>query len=420
MTLASADARRVAITGVGVISPIGNDASEALNAAIAGRSGIRRLSGPGTERLGTPLAACVTIDVARHFEAPRLRMLDRVTQFALLAARQSFQQSGLHLLEQQRSRAGVFIGSGLGGAHTTDEGYQVLYEQHSDRLKPFTVLMSMGNASAAWLSSELGLTGPALTYCTACSSSAVAIGEAWRRVHEGELDIAVAGGAEAPLCLGVMKAWEALHVLARVDPVDPATSCKPFSRNRSGLVLAEGAAMLVLEGWQQARGRGAHILGELLGYGVTTDVSHITRPSIAGQAAAMREALRSADCAPSDIDCINAHGTGTPANDGTETAAIKEVFGERAGHVPISATKSVHGHLLGASAALELVLALLAMRRGVLLPTMHLEQPDEDCDLDYVANVARIDASVERVMSNAFAFGGTNAVLVARAVRLER
>src|SRR6185437_2783160 len=393
--------------------------AEALDAAIAGRSAIRRLSGPGSERLGTPLAACVDIDVARYFEAPRLRMLDRVTQLALLAARQSLQQAELHVREQQRARAGVFIGSGLGGAHTTDEGYQLLYGQHSDRLKPFTVLMSMGNASAAWLSIELGLTGPALTYCTACSSSAVAIGEAWRRVRDGELDIAIAGGAEAPLCLGVMKAWEALHVLASIDPVNPAASCKPFSKNRSGLVLAEGAAMLVLEAWQQAQRRGAHILGELIGYGVATDVSHITRPSVAGQAAAMREALRSAACAAGDIDCINAHGTGTPANDAVETAAIKEVFGELAARLPISATKSVHGHLLGASAALELVLALLAMRRGVLLPTMHLEQADEACDLDYVANAARIDARVQTVMSNAFAFGGTNAVLVARAGRPE-
>jgi 3-oxoacyl-[acyl-carrier-protein] synthase II len=407
----------VAVTGVGAISPIGNDAVEALDTAIAGRSAIRRLSGPGTERLGTPLAACVNIDAAGYFEAPRLRMLDRVTQFALLAARQSLQQADLRMGDEQRTRAGVFIGSGLGGAHTTDEGYRILYEQQSERLKPFTVLMSMGNASAAWLSMEVGLTGPALTYCTACSSSAVAVGEAWRRIRHGELDIALAGGAEAPLCLGVMKAWEALHVLASIDPADPAASCKPFSKNRSGLVLAEGAAMLVLEEWEQAQGRGARILGELIGYGLATDVNHITRPSIAGQAAAMREALRSAGCAPQDIDCINAHGTGTPANDHVETAAIKEVFGEHARHLPISATKSVHGHLLGASAALELVLSLLAMRRGVLLPTMHLQQPDEQCDLDYVANCARLDANVQSVMSNAFAFGGTNAVLVARTVR---
>jgi 3-oxoacyl-[acyl-carrier-protein] synthase II len=243
----------------------------------------------------------------------------------------------------------------------------------------------------------------------------VAIGEAWLRLRRGEIDVAVAGGSEAPLCFGAMKAWEALRTLASVDPSDPSTSCKPFSANRSGLVLGEGAAILVLEDWARATARGAFIHGELIGYGLATDASHITRPTVGGQAAAMRAALRSGDIAADDIDSINAHGTGTQANDSVETAAIKEVFGGRAYRIPVSATKAIHGHLLGASGALELALALLALQQDVLLPTMHLRMPAEDCDLDYVPNQPRSGAGARTVMSSSFAFGGTNAVLIASA-----
>jgi 3-oxoacyl-[acyl-carrier-protein] synthase II len=212
-----------------------------------------------------------------------------------------------------------------------------------------------------------------------------------------------------------MKAWEALHTLASEDPSDPSASCKPFSGNRSGLVLGEGAAILVLEDWERAAARGASIHGEILGYGLSTDASHITRPTVGGQAAAMRAALRSGDIAADAIDSVNAHGTGTQANDSVETAAIKEVFGERAYRIPVSATKAIHGHLLGASGALELALALLALRQDVLLPTMHLAVPARDCDLDYVPNRARRGAGARTVMSSSFAFGGTNAVLIASA-----
>jgi 3-oxoacyl-[acyl-carrier-protein] synthase II len=275
-------------------------------------------------------------------------------------------------------------------------------------------LMGMTNAPAAWIGIEYGVTGPNLTYSTACSSSAVSIGEAWLRLRNGDLDTAIAGGAEAPLSFGALKAWEALHTLASEDPTDPSTSCKPFSKNRSGMVVGEGAAILVLEEWERAIKRGADIHGELTGYGVLTDASHITRPTVSGQAAAMRAALRAASCAPTSVDTINAHGTGTQANDTVETAAIKQVFGDGAYRIPISATKAIHGHLLGASGALEFVLCLLEMRHQVLLPTMHLELPAEDCDLDYVPNCARHNAKIATIMSNSFAFGGTNAVLVAR------
>jgi 3-oxoacyl-[acyl-carrier-protein] synthase II len=274
----------------------------------------------------------------------------------------------------------------------------------------------MTNAPAAWIGLEHGLSGPNLTYATACSSSAVALGEAARRIQCGDADIMIAGGAEAPLTFGVLLAWDALRVLAVVDPVDPACSCRPFAANRSGLVLGEGSAFFVLEQWEHAQARGAAIHAELSGYGLATDVGHITRPSVEGQALAMRAALRTANIDPDQVDYINAHGTGTVQNDSTETAAIKAVFGQRAYSLPVSSTKSMHGHLLGAAGALEFMIAVAAMQRGVLPPTMHLGQADAACDLDYVPGKARSGVMLNTVMSNSFAFGGTNAVLVAQRV----
>lgn len=405
--------RRVAVTGIGLVSPLGNGCAEALANAIAGRSAVRRLETPWAGRLAAPLAACARLQGEQHFPPPRLRMLDRVSQLAVVAARQAVGEARLELAPAERARAGVFIGTGMGGALATDEGYLSLYRDGCERMKPFSILTGMTNAPAAWIGIEYELTGPNLTYSTACSSGAVAIGEAWLRLRRGDIDLAVAGGSEAPLSFGAMKAWEALHTLASEDPDDPSASCKPFSADRSGLVLGEGAAVLVLEDWGAAVARGAFIHGEITGYGLATDTSHITRPTVAGQAAAMRAALRSGDVPAGDIDSINAHGTATQANDSVETAAIKEVFGDRAHRIPVSATKAVHGHLLGASGALELALALLAMEEDVLLPTMHLRVPAADCDLDYVPNRARTGSGARSVMSNSFAFGGTNAVLIA-------
>jgi 3-oxoacyl-(acyl-carrier-protein) synthase len=404
--------RRVAVTGMGVVSPLGNAVAAVFGNAKAGRSAIRRLDAGFAARLAAPLVASANFDPVEHFEPPKRRMLDRVSQFALVAASQALGGARDALGQLDRSRAGVFVGTGMGGSQTSDDGYKALYGDDSDRIKPFTVLMGMHNAPAAWIGIEHDLRGPNLTYSTACSSSAVAIGEAWRRVACGDLEVAIAGGSEAPLSFGSLKAWEALHTLAAIDAIDPSASCKPFSKNRSGMVLGEGAAMLVLEPWERAVARGASIHGEILGYGLSTDVSHITRPSVEGQAAAMHAALLAAAIAPSAVDAINAHGTGTQANDAIETAAIKAVFGERAGRIPISATKAVHGHLLGAAGALECVLSLLAMERALVLPTMHLQAPDPECDLDYVPNVARDARAVRTMLSNSFAFGGTNAVLV--------
>lgn len=407
--------RRVAVTGIGVLSPLGNTVDDAFENAAAGRAAIRRLDEPWAKRLSSPLAATVKFEGEAHFEPQRLRMLDRVSQFAVVAARQAMSGANAEAAGFEPDRMGVFLGTGMGAARTTDDGYRVMYGSGAERINPFSVLMAMNNAPAAWIAAEFGVTGPNLTYSTACSSAAVAIGEAWGRVARGELDLAIAGGAEAPLTYGTLKAWEALHTLARADPQDVSASCKPFAGNRCGMVLAEGAALFVLEDFERAAARGAPLRGELAGFGLATDLAHITRPSVPGQVAAIRAALRSAGMAPEEIDHVNAHGTGTQANDGVETASMKEVFGERAYAIPVSATKSMHGHLLGATGALELALALLTIERGVLLPTMHLKVPATECDLDYVANAARPGVRVRTVMSSSFAFGGTNAVLIARA-----
>ena len=404
--------RRVAVTGMGVISALGTGAQATLANARAGHSGIRRLDTPWSARLQAPLAAAAPFDGASHFSGARLRMLDRIAQLALVATDQALKEACCDLADVDRSRVGVFVGTAMGGTQSTDDGYQTLYGERSDRIKPFSVVMGMYNAPAAWICIEHDISGPSLSYSTACSSSAVAIGEAWRRVACGDLELALAGGAEAPLAFGSMKAWDALHTLASIDAETPSASCKPFSANRTGMVMGEGAAILILEPMDQALARGARILGEILGYGLATDSAHITRPTVGGQSLAMRCALQSARLHADAIDAINAHGTGTPANDGVETAALKEVFGAHASKLLISATKSMHGHLLGAAGALECALSLLAMQHGVALPTMHLDAADPECDLDYVANRAREGVDIRRMLSNSFAFGGTNAVLV--------
>ncbi|MDL2339311.1 MAG: beta-ketoacyl-[acyl-carrier-protein] synthase family protein [Pseudomonadota bacterium] len=409
--------RRVAVSGLGVVSPLGNSAAEVLAHARAGRSGVRRLEIPFAHRLTAPIAATASFDEGLAFDPGKARMLDRFSLLALFAANQAVHGAHGALVDVDRARAGVFVGTGMGGTLTMDSGYQTLYGEQSDRIKPFTILMGMHNAAAAWIGIEHDLRGPNMTYSTACSSSTVAIGEAWMRVACGQLDVAIAGGAEAPLSPGSLKAWEALHTVATMDALDPTASCRPFSKNRSGMVLGEGAAMLVIEPWDRAVARGADILGEILGYGQSNDASHITRPSVEGQAAAMNAALRAAGVDGHEVDAINAHGTGTQANDRCETAAIRAVFGVRADQIPISATKAMHGHLLGAAGALECVLSLLAMQHEVALPTMHLQLPDPDCDLDYVPNAAREGWAAQVMLSNSFAFGGTNAVLVLRRAR---
>jgi beta-ketoacyl-acyl-carrier-protein synthase II len=406
--------RRVVVTGMGLISPLGNDPSSLFDRLLAGDSGIRRLPESFNARLASRVVAPAVFTGEQRFPAARLRMLDRVSQFALCACAEAIADAQLALGEEDASEIGVAIGTGMGGAQSTDDGYQRVYEQHSDRIAPFSVLLAMTNAAASWIGIEHRLRGPNLTYSTACSSSAVAIGEAARRIAHGEVRVMIAGGTEAPLTFGTLKAWEALKTLAQEDAANPAASCKPFARDRTGLVLGEGAAILVLEDAEHARLRGARIHAEVAGYGLATDTEHITRPSVGGQAKAMALALAAAGLTPSDVGYINAHGTGTQANDAVETAAIKEVFGTAAGGCPISSTKSMHGHLLGAAGALEFIISILALQRGIVPPTAHLRLRDPDCDLDYVSEGARHIKAPIAVMSNSFAFGGTNAVLIAR------
>ena len=409
--------KRVAVSGFGVVSPLGNDVATFWDALAQGKSGIGRLEGPHADRLGCRIGATVSFDRAAHFPAAKLRMLDRVSQFALAAALQAVRDAALDFSTVDKARAGVFLGTGMGGAETTDEGYHTLYGLNSDRLKPFSVLMAMVNAPASWIGLEYGLSGPNLTYATACSSSAVAIGEAARRIASGEVDVMVAGGTEAPLNFGTVKAWEALKTLATEDRDDPSASCKPFAKDRSGLVLGEGAAIVVLESEEHLRRRGGRARGMVLGYGLTTDAVHITRPSVEGQRDAMARALEDAALSPADIGYVNAHGTGTAANDPVETAALKAVLGERAYQVPVSSTKSMHGHLLGAAGALEFVATLLALEHGIAPPTINLRVPDPECDLDYVPLEARAIPGARAALSCSFAFGGTNAVLAAGAAR---
>ncbi len=402
---------RVLITGLGVVSPLGNSIEQLFSSLYCGTSGIRLLPEPLSERAGSSIGAVV--DLPTRNDAPKMRLLDRVSQLALAAASQAVADAGIDFAAEDRDRCGVAVGTGMGGATTTDEGYYTLYRQQSDRIAPFTVVRAMTNAAAACLGLEYHLYGPNLTYSTACSSSAVALGEAADKIRAGYADVMLAGGSEAPLTPGVLRAWEAMRTLARVDEMEPSASCRPFAATRSGLVLGEGAAFLVLESWEHALRRGAGIHGELIGYGLTTDVEHITRPTIGGQAKAMRSALKSACRAPEEIDYINAHGTATIQNDSVETAAIKEVFGEHAHRIPVSSTKSTHAHLLGAAGALEFAICVGCLGRGWIPPTMHLNVRDPACDLDYVTDGPRTVSSLRIAMSNSFAFGGTNAVLIA-------
>jgi beta-ketoacyl-acyl-carrier-protein synthase II len=410
--------RRVAITGLGVVAPLGNSVDELFTQLVAGHSGIRRLTSPRSERLRSPIGAPANFEAGAHFSEVRLRMLDRVSQLALVAASQAIADARLDFATEQRERCGVSVGTSMGGVATMDDAYYTLYGERSERIQPLSVVAAMSNAPAAWIAIDYGLSGPNLTYSTACSSSAVALGEAARRISCGDVDVMLAGGAEAPLTFGVLRAWEAMRTIAATDPLDPSTSCRPFAQTRTGLVIGEGAAFVALEEWEHARDRGAAIHAELSGYGLTSDVVHITRPTITGQANAMRAALRSAGLDAGAIDYINAHGTATVQNDAVETAAIKEVFGARAYSIPVSSTKSMHGHLLGAAGALEFVVAVAALNSGIVPPTMHLNTPDPACDLDYVADRARSGMSLRRVMSNSFAFGGTNAVLIAEKIHI--
>jgi 3-oxoacyl-[acyl-carrier-protein] synthase II len=409
-------ARRVAVTGAGVVSPLGSNLEEFQRSLAAGRSGIRRLAPELSGRSGVQVGAPVDWDPARLFKGAEAANLDRATQFALAAAGQAIAASRLDIASQDSARIGVSWGTGMGGAHTQETAYKQAYGAGEWRLRPLTVVMGMNNAAASNVALRHGLRGPFANYSTACSSSAMALGEAMRAIAAGRADAMIAGGSEALLSPGVLAAWQALRTLAPADPADPAASCKPFDKRRAGLVLGEGAAAFVLEEESRARARGARIHGLLTGYGNSCDAVHMSRPDRDGQMRAMREALAEAQLPPEAIGYINAHGTATAVGDVVEAEAINAVFGPAAREVRVSSTKSLHGHLLGGSGALEFAVALLALEQGVLPPTGFLEETDPACALRHVARAAERIAPPRAVMSNSFAFGGSNVVLIAASI----
>ena len=397
---------RVVITGMGTISCLGKNAAACWESMREGRSGIAKISGIADAAVRERIAGEVReFDPAVHFDPRRLVLLDRVSQFALVAAREAVAQAGLTFKSDERlsTRTAAIIGTGAGGESTHDEQFQRLYGGTSPRVHPLSILRAMASAPASHVSIEFGITGPTFGVTSACASANHALAQAFQMIRSGQVDAAIAGGAEACLTFGTVKAWEAMRVMA-----DDA--CRPFCRQRRGMVLAEGAGMFVLESLQSARARGAEILAEIAGCGMSADAGDMVFPSEIGAARAITSALADASLDPTEVDYINAHGTGTPANDVTETRAIRRAFGSAATTVSISSTKSVHGHALGAAGGIELIAAVQALRCGIVPPTANFLDADPDCDLDYTPNVAR-ERTVRAALSNSFAFGGLNAVL---------
>ena len=399
--------RRVAITGIGTISALGRNTAEFAEALWAGRSGIAPIESADMSQIRFQNGAEVKgYTHAPYFDDRRADFIDRFAQFAVIAAREAVEDAAVDWTPELRETAAIITGSCVGGQSTEDIGFQEVYKLGHNRVHPLTIPKTMANAGASHMSMEFGITGPSYTISTACSSSGHAIGQAYWMVRSGVTDLAITGGSEAPFSFGILKAWEAMRV------VSPET-CRPFSKDRRGMILGEGAAMLVLEPLEAAQARGARIHAEIVGFGMSSDACHITQPSVEGAARAMRAALRDCGLAPDAFAYINAHGTATPANDPTETAAIRCIFGDHARRLAVSSTKSMHGHALGAAAALECVATALALRDGILPPTANYNEPDPECDLDVIPNVARRE-QVEYALSNSFAFGGLNAVLALR------
>ena len=400
--------RRVAITGLGIVSALGHNVKDFWESLSRGRSGIAPIRLVDCSRVRFKNGAEVKdFDPSPHFESSKLALLDRFAQFGLLAAREAVRDASIEWNPELKRRTAIVTGSSLGGQTTQDEQFFELYRNSKDRVHPFSIPKTMANAGASQISMEFGVTGPVFTISTACSSANHAIGNAFWIVRNGQADIAITGGSEAPFSFGLLKGWESLRV------VSPDT-CRPFAKGRQGLILAEGGAMLVLEEMEQAKRRGAKIHGEIAGFGMSSDAWNIMAPSAEGAADAMQRAIEDAGISSDEIGYINAHGTGTAANDSTETRAIKKVLGSHASHVPVSSTKSMHGHALGAAGAIEAVATVLALENSLIPPTANYQEPDPECDLDYVPNMAR-RLSVEYALSNSFAFGGLNAVFVFRA-----
>lgn len=399
--------RRVVITGMGIISAIGNNTADFWQSLRAGRCGIGPIEAVDRMQLKYQNGAEVRgFDPREHFTPKRVDLLDRFAQFALVAAQEAVADAGNEWTPRLREGTGIVIGSCLGGQGSMDGVFENLYLHQNRATHPLSLLRVMSHAAASHLSMEFGITGPSFSLSTGCSSATHAIGQAFWMVRQGQIEMAIAGGSEAPFSFGHLKTWEALRALS-VD------TCRPFSKNRCGIILGEGAAMLVLEPLEVARSRGAKIYAELIGFGMSSDAGHIIRPSPEGAAQAIRSALRDATLRPEQIDYINAHGTGAPNADASEVAALHSAFGKHADKLAISSTKSMHGHALGATGAVEAVATILALQNGMLPPTVNFTESDPQCDLDVIPNIAR-EAQVEYALSNSFAFGGTNAVLAFR------
>ena len=396
--------RRVVITGIGVICATGSNRKEFLNSLQNGICGISRIEGDEISDLRFQCGGQVkTFDPAEYMSLKEADMIDRFAQFAVAAAAQAVEHSGIEWTDDLRDRSAIITGSCVGGQATENQGFYDVYKLGKTRVHPMTIPKTMANGGASAISLKYGITGPVFTIATACSSSAHALGQALMLVRSGMCDFAISGGSEAPMSYGILKAWEAMRV---VSP----TVCRPFSRDRNGMMLGEGAAMLTVEALDHALARGARPIAEIVGFGMSSDAHHITQPSADGAAKAMRLAMKDAGISPEQVGYVNAHGTGTTVNDVTETKAIHMAFGSHASKLAISSTKAMHGHTLGAAGALESTAAIMALAHGFAPPTIHYNEPDPECDLDYVPNCPR-KGDFEYAISNSFAFGGLNAVL---------
>ena len=405
--------RRVVVTGLGCITPVGNNVKDTWESLVSGKSGAGMITHFDASRHKTKFAAEVKgFDPAALFGTRDARKMDRFTQLATAATMEALEQSGLKIDDSNRDRVGVVTGTGIGGIGTLMEQAEILRERGPERVSPFLVPMMISDSAPGMLAIRFGVRGPNMAIATACASGNNAIGEATEMIRRGAADAMIAGGSEAALVSVAMAGMNVMTALSTRNE-DPQTASRPFDKDRDGFLMGEGAGILILESLESAQARGAVILAEVSGYGTSDDAHHISAPAEngAGAAISMKIALEDAELTINDIEYINAHGTSTPLNDKSETAAIKTVFGEQAYQIPVSSTKSMTGHLLGASGAVEAVFSVLAIREGILPPTINYQTPDPECDLDYVPNQAR-KVSPKHVMSNSFGFGGHNATLV--------
>ena len=401
--------KRVVITGMGTINALGHTVAETMTSLAEGRCGIGELDFQDVDRLSIRIGGQVHgFEAEGRFNRQQMSLYDRFTQFTLTAAKEAIQQSGLEFHGELSQKSGVVLGTAGGGVSTWDDNYRSVYEAGKNRVHPFVVPKLMNNAAASHVSMEHNLKGPSFTVSTACASSNHAVAQAFQMVRSGMSPVMVTGGSESMLCFGGVKAWEGLRVMSR-------DACRPFSANRNGMVQGEGAGIFVFEEYEHARARGADIICEVIGFAMSSDAADIVMPSKQGAARAIAGALQDARLNPEDVAYINAHGTGTAANDKTECAAVADVFGPHADNLMMSSTKSMHGHLIGGTGAVELLACIMALRDGIVAPTIGYEEPDPECALDVVPNTAR-EAKVDVALSNAFAFGGLNAVLALRKV----